>query len=314
MQIERNEIRVFTAVVEEGGFSRAAERLHISQSAVSQAVANLEHKLDTRLLLRKGRPRLTEAGKRLLSFAQTLVNEERRALADIQRIRTGALSTLNLAMNSVVSRVFGQGLMLEFCERNPLTRLKLDVAPSREIIYGVEEDRWELGFGPFQHHMPGDFVTTPFFTEQRVLVVHEAHPDHVALRQRPQDELARATLLTSYLDDATRRAGQEQRLRNQFASVWEVSNLELRLALAEAGKGVTYLSDRLLAQLSGYHLIDGLPISRFERQVGLYYKRHRALSEGARRFIAICERYFAGEATAAGRAPAEGVSADELPR
>jgi len=293
MQIERNEIRVFAAVVEEGGFSRAAERLHISQSAVSQAVANLEHKLDTRLLLRKGRQRLTEAGKRLFAFAQTLIDEEQRALADIQRIRTGALSTLNLAVNSVVSRVFGRPLLLEFCERNPLTRLKLDVAPSREIIYGVEEDRWELGFGPFQHNMPGDFVTTPFFTEARLLVVHEAHPEFEALKANAEVRLSAVTLLTSYLDDATRRRGQEQRLRNQFASVWEVSNLELRLALAEAGKGVTYLSNLLLDRLEGFHPIGGLEISRFEREVGLYYKRHRALSEGARRFIAICESHFA---------------------
>jgi DNA-binding transcriptional LysR family regulator len=294
MQIERNEIRVFAAVIEEGGFSRAAERLHISQSAVSQTVANLEHKLDTRLLLRKGRPRLTESGKRLFSFAQALINEEQRALADIQRIRTGALSTLNLAMNSVVSGVHGRALMLEFCERNPLTRLKLDVAPSREIIYGVAEDRWELGFGPFQHHMPGDFVTTPYFTEARRLVVHEGHPRYAALTEDPEAELSRVTLLTSYLDDATRRPGQEQRLRNQFASVWEVSNLELRLALAEAGKGVTYLSNLLLDRLDGFQPIDGLEISSFEREVGLYYKRHRALSEGARRFIAICDAYFAG--------------------
>jgi DNA-binding transcriptional LysR family regulator len=189
--------------------------------------------------------------------------------------------------------VYGRALMLEFCERNPLTRLKLDVAPSREIIYGVEEDRWELGFGPFQHNMPGHFVTTPFFTEARLLVVHEAHPQFESLKRDPESALPSATLLTSYLDDATRRPGQEQRLRNQFASVWEVSNLELRLALAEAGKGVTYLSNLLLDQLRGFHLIGGLEISRFEREVGLYYKRHRALSEGARRFIAICESHFA---------------------
>jgi LysR family transcriptional regulator, hydrogen peroxide-inducible genes activator len=297
MQIERNEIRVLVAVVEEGGFSRAAERLHISQSAVSQTVANLEHKLDTRLLLRSGRPRLTEAGKRLFAFAQSVIDDEQRALGDIQRIRTGALSTLNLGMNSVVSRVYGRALMLEFCERNPLTRLKLDVAPSRELIYGVEEDRWELGFGPFQQHMPGDFVTTRYFTEARLLVVHEAHPRFQELTaggDAAETELAAATLLTSYLDDASRRAGQEQRLRNQFASVWEISNLELRLALAQAGKGVTYLSNRLLDQLAGFQVIEGREISRFERDVGLYYKRHRALSEGARRFIAICERYFAG--------------------
>ena len=61
MQIERHEIRIFSAVVEEGGFSRAADRLNITQSAVSQAVANLEHKLDAQLLLRRNKPELTVA-------------------------------------------------------------------------------------------------------------------------------------------------------------------------------------------------------------------------------------------------------------
>ena len=50
MQIERHEIRVFSAVVEEGTFSRAAERLNVSQSAVSQTMANLGHKLDAVLI------------------------------------------------------------------------------------------------------------------------------------------------------------------------------------------------------------------------------------------------------------------------
>ena len=155
MQIERNEIRVFSAVVEEGGFSRAAERLNVSQSAVSQTIANLEHKLNAPLLLRGRKPTLTEAGIRLHSYAQNVIHEEALALEDIQQIKTGALSTLNLAMSSVINRFHGTQLMLEFCERNPLTRLKLDVAPSREIVAGVDEGRWELGFGPFQQQMPG---------------------------------------------------------------------------------------------------------------------------------------------------------------
>ena len=246
MQIERHEIRVFSAVVEAGGFSRAAERLNVSQSAVSQTVANLEHKLDAQLLVRGGKPKLTEAGKRLL---------------------------------------------LEFCERNPLTRLKLDVAPSRELIYGVDEDRWELGIGPFQTQMPGHFTVRPFFDETRLLVAHENHPRFEALMRAPEEELKSATLLTSYLDDATKRPGSE-RLRNQFASVWEVSHLELRLALGEAGKGVTYISDRLLADLEGYHPIAGLETSTIARVVGLFHKKHQALSEGAKRFIAICQNQF----------------------
>jgi DNA-binding transcriptional LysR family regulator len=296
MQIERHEIRIFSAVVEESGFSRAADRLNITQSAVSQAVANLEHKLDAQLLLRKNKPELTEAGKRLFSFTQSVIKQELHALDDIRQIKTGALSTLNLGMSSMFNRFFGKELLLEFCERNPLTRLKLDVAPSRELIYGVDEDRWELGIGPFQTQMPGHFLTTPFFEEKRQLVVHEKHPRFAALMRSPAGELTELTLLTSYLDDATKRPGSE-RLRNQFASVWEVSNLELRLALAEEGMGVTYLSDRLLDELGGFHAIADLDISTIDRVVGLFHKKHKALSEGAKRFLAICQRYFSSQST-----------------
>ena len=291
MQIERHEIRVFSAVVEEGGFSRAAERLGVSQSAVSQTIANLEHKLDARLLIRGSKPELTEAGKRLFSFTQMVIKQELDALEDIQQIRTGSLSTLNLGMSSMFNRFFGKELLLEFCERNPLTRLKLDVAPSRELIYGVDEDRWELGIGPFQTQMPGHFITAPFFAETRLLVAHENHPRFDALMHGAEGELKDLTLLTSYLDDVTKRPGSE-RLRNQFASVWEVSHLELRLALGEAGMGVTYMSDRLLDELDGYHAIGGLDISTIDRVVGVFHKKHRALSEGAKRFLAICQKHF----------------------
>jgi len=292
MQIERNEIRVLAAVVEEEGFSRAAERLNLSQSAVSQTIANLEHKLGTALLSRGRKPTLTEAGIRLFRFAETVLNEERLALDDLERIRSGALSTLNLAMSSLVNKLHGQRLLLTFCERNPLTRLKLDVAPSREIIYGVDEDRWELGFGPFQHQMPGHFETRPCFDETRVLVVHEAHPEFRRLKSEPLSMLAQTVLITSYLDEVTKRPGQE-RLRRLFGGIWEVSHLELRLALMEAGRGVTYISDRLLPALSGYHRIEGLDFATIGRTVGVYYKKHKPLSEAAKRFLAIVDADFA---------------------
>ena len=292
MQIERNEIRVLAAVVEEEGFSRAAERLNLSQSAVSQTIANLEHKLGTALLSRGRKPTLTEAGIRLFRFAETVLNEERLALDDLERIRSGALSTLNLAMSSLVNKLHGKRLLLTFCERNPLTRLKLDVAPSREIIYGVDEDRWELGFGPFQHQMPGHFEARPCFDETRVLVVHEAHPEFRRLESEPLSVLSQTILITSYLDEVAKRPGQE-RLRRLFGGIWEVSHLELRLALMEAGRGVTYISDRLLPDLRGYHRVSGLDFATIPRTVGVYYKKHRPLSEAAKRFLAIVDADFA---------------------
>src|SRR5688500_3321684 len=99
MHIERHELRCFHAVVDTGGFSRAAERLDLSQSAVSQAIANLQHRLGVPLLRRGNPPQLTEAGIRLLRFAESASSEERETLADISRIKTGATSTLSLALS-----------------------------------------------------------------------------------------------------------------------------------------------------------------------------------------------------------------------
>jgi len=287
MQVERNEIRCFQAVIEAGGFSRAAERLGLSQSAVSQTIANLEHRLGTVLLRRGQPPQLTEAGIRLLRFAETVLNEEREALADIAQIRSGALSTLSLALSPATNARFGVTVLRDFSERNPLTRFRVVVAPSREIVYGVSDGRWELGFGPFQHSMPEYFAFHPCFPEVRRLMIAADHPSREALRRDPEAALRTLPLITSYLDDSTPRAGAH-RLRNAFGSVWEVSHMDLRLALVAEGKGVTYVSDLVTSVPPELVAIEGLPFSSIERQVGVYYLKHQPLSQAGSRFLALC--------------------------
>lgn len=287
MQIERNELRCFHAVVEAGGFSRAAERLDLSQSAVSQAIANLEHRLGTLLLKRGNPPQLTEAGIRLLRFAETVINEERETLADIAQIRSGALSTLSLALSPAANSRFGLSLLREFSERNPLTRFKVVVAPSREIIYGVADGRWELGFGPLLHSMPEYFACHACFSETRQLMISRNHPSREALLRDPQATLRTLPLVTSFLDEIARRPSGD-RLRHAFASVWEVSHMDLRLALVAEGKGVTYVSDLAKDPPPELVPIEGLPFSRIQRQVGVYYRRHQPLSQAGARFLALC--------------------------
>jgi DNA-binding transcriptional LysR family regulator len=287
MQIERHEIRCFQAVIDAGGFSRAAERLDLSQSAVSQAIANLEHRLGAVLLRRGNPPQLTEAGIRMLRFAETVLNEERETLADIAQIKSGARSTLSLALSPAANARYGVALLKDFSERNPLTRFKVVVAPSREIVYGVSDGRWELGFGPFQHSMPEYFAFHPCFAETRHLMIAVDHPQRTELRRDPQAVLRTLPLVTSYLDDLARRPSGD-RLRNAFASVWEVSHMELRLALVAEGKGVTYVSDLVTPAPSGLAPIDGLPFSSIERQVGVYYLKHQPLSQAGVRFLALC--------------------------
>jgi DNA-binding transcriptional LysR family regulator len=280
-------MRCFQAVIEAGGFSRAAERLDLSQSAVSQAIANMEHRLGAMLLQRGTPPQLTEAGIRLMRFVEGTLNEERETLADIARIKSGELSTLSLAISPSANEYVGVSLLKEFCERNPLTRLQVVVAPSREIVYGVSEGRWELGFGPFPHNLPAQFALHTCFGETRRLMIACNHPSRAALFRDPSGTLRKLPLVTSYLDDSARRPSGE-RLRDAFGSVWEVSHMELRLALVADGKGVTYVSDLVQPPPAQLVPIEGLPFVNIERQVGAYCLKHQPLSQAGMRFLALC--------------------------
>ena len=244
--------------------------------------------MGTRLLRRGNPPQPTEAGIRLLRFAETTLNEEREALADIGQIKSGALSTLSLALSPSANSRMGVALLKEFCERNPLTRLKIVVAPSREIVHGVGEGRWELGFGPFHHNMPAHFALRPCFSETRRLMIARDHPARGALAHNAVGTMRELPLLTSFLDDSTRRPTGE-RLRDAFGSVWEVSHMELRLALVADGKGVTYVSDLVMSVPPQLVPVDGLPYSNIDRQVGAYHLKHQPVSQAGMRFLALCQ-------------------------
>jgi DNA-binding transcriptional LysR family regulator len=181
-------------------------------------------------------------------------------------------------------------LLQEFSERNPLTRLKVVVSPSREIVYGVAEGRWELGFGPLLHNMPEYFAFHPCFSEVRRLMIARDHPARAALQRDAASTLRTLPLVTSYLEESTRKRDSE-RLRNAFASVWEVSHMELRLALVAEGKGVTYVSD-LVEMPDELAPIEGLPFSSIERQVGVYYLKHQTLSQAGTRFLSLCREWW----------------------
>jgi DNA-binding transcriptional LysR family regulator len=118
-------------------------------------------------------------------------------------------------------------------------------------------------------------------------MIGAAHPSREALKRDPQTTLRTLPLITSYLRDATRQP-DGNRLRNSFGAIWEVSHMELRLALAAEGKGATYVSDLLSPVPSGLVPIEGLPFSSIERQVGLYYLKHQPLSQAGSRFLALC--------------------------
>jgi LysR family transcriptional regulator, benzoate and cis,cis-muconate-responsive activator of ben and cat genes len=298
MRLENSELRAFRAVVEQSGFKRAAERLHISQSAVSQAVAGLEAKLETPLILRGKELKLTDSGKRLFDYAVEILREEQRTLEDIAQLRQGQSEVLNLAMNASINYFYGERLLGTFYQHHPQTRLKLSDLPSRSIIYAVLSGAVDIGFGPFQSHMPA-FETVPLYRDSRHLVVSPRHPEYQAMISGDSSALKRTPLISAALDNPDLRPAIA-RLRDQFSTVWEVQSLRLRIHMVERGMGVAFMDRKLLLEhprCGDLQIMDDVSFGSIEREVGLFYRSGQILNRSGQRFVSLCEAFWAGEAT-----------------
>ncbi len=293
IHIENQEVRAFKTVYEESGFKKAANKLHVTQSAVSQAISNLEKKLDTILIERSNPLALTETGMRFLHYAELFLQEEAAVLTDIDNIRNGILSTLSLAISNTVSRLYANDLMGNYCHKNPLTRLKVDVMPSRQIISGVASDLWELGFGPFQKQMPDYFDVIPLFEDTRKLVVSSTHPQLLEFNNDPEASILKAPLIVSHLDDPDLRPALDK-LRDAFGTIWEVNDLTLRIKLISQGQGISYIDGKILNDnpaCENLVQLRSLPFSEIPLTFGLFCRRNSHLSTGAKQFIEICKAY-----------------------
>ena len=120
MSIDLKQLRYFLAVAEEKSFSRAAERLHISQPPLSQQIMKLESELGVRLFTRTTRSfELTVAGKALMSEAAELLAKMRMTIDTIRQIDRGEVGRLRVGI--VGSAMWGPipGLLEQFQSQYP---------------------------------------------------------------------------------------------------------------------------------------------------------------------------------------------------
>lgn len=293
MRLESAEITIFKAIVELGGFRRAAEELHITQSAVSQSLKQLEDKLAVKLIERGPPITVTHAGRRLLRYAHDLFHEQQSVLEDIERIREGDEERLSLALDSFINRLHAPELITAFCRDWPRVKLKVEELPSRSIIYAVLSGQCELGFGPFQTRMEA-FETLPLIEDKRILVISPNCPLYEKVISPSEITLSKLPLIVSSTDDPEQRPSISK-LRDQYLTVWEVTSLNLRLNLLERGLGVGYISESAFNQLPQSNNLVSLEqysSGSIYRQVGIYYKKGRDLSLAAKHFINICSDYW----------------------
>jgi DNA-binding transcriptional LysR family regulator len=291
--MDTRQLAAFCSVVERRSFSQAAERLGVTQPAVSLQVRALEKRLGTQLLDRSGRRvEPTEAGWQLYRGAQRMLALEDQLVAEVAASAEGELGgDLVLGASTGPAAVVVPVVLGEFQRLNPDVRVFLTVSDTHSVVERVAARELELGIvGASRRHRGVRFE--PFFSDEVILVCPPGHA--FSGRTVTLDELREAPLILmqegagvrQIVEDALRRQGV--RLRDLDVRL-ELGLQESVRRAVEEGYGVTFISRTAVeSELAAGRLaearVEGLEATR---QISLASATGRARTRVADAFVAF---------------------------
>jgi DNA-binding transcriptional LysR family regulator len=243
--MDTRQLAAFCAVVERRSFSQAAERLGVTQPAVSVQVRALEQRLGQRLIDRSGRRvEPTEAGKRLYRNAQRLLQLEQQLIEDVRGDGGQLTGSIAIGASTGPGAHLVPLLLCEFQRDHPDLRIALSIADTHAVIERVAERELELGIvGALRRHRTLDFE--PLVVDEIVLAVPPDHPAAGgeigldALREETIIVMQEGAGVRQVVDEELRRAGL--RLRGPETKL-ELGLQESVKSAVAAGYGVTFIS------------------------------------------------------------------------
>jgi DNA-binding transcriptional LysR family regulator len=295
--MDTRQLAAFCAVVERKSFSQAAERLGVTQPAVSLQIRSLEQRLGRQLLDRSGRRvEPTEAGLRLYASAQRLLQLEEQLLEELESDDEGSVSgTLELGASTGPGGSVVPVLLCEFQERNPDVRVRLTVSDTQTVVAQVADRELELGIvGAGRRHRGVTFE--PFFGDEVVLACPPGHAfagktiTLEQLRNEPLIVMQEGAGVRQVLEDELRKAGT--RLRDLDVRL-ELGLQESVRSAVLAGHGVTFISrlaiesDLAAGALATARVRDLDPV----REIFLARASGRSETRAARAFVAFAREH-----------------------
>ncbi len=290
--VEIRHLHYFMAVCEELHFTKAAEKLGISQPTLSQQIRVLEDELGMPLFDRIGKKIVvTEAGSLLFSYATemlTTLQNVKDAINDLQELQRGQIS-VGIMPSDLDYRI--TQLVIDFHQKFP--KVKLKILASIDIMRQVLENEVDMGIGT--NVEPDDrLVIIPLRREEYVLTVSQEHPlanqtaiTIAELKGLPMVMYPEGFFGREIVEEAVKKHGF------QLHSILETSSVTSIMNLVRANIGATVQPYHLIQQINdptlcSIRISDGAP----SRSLSIIYRVDRYVSQATTAFIKQIKEYF----------------------
>ena len=297
--MDTRQLAAFCAVVERKSFSQAAERLGVTQPAVSLQIRALEKRLGRQLLDRSGRRvEPTEAGLRLYRGAQRLLALEEQLVAEVGEDDAGELrGRLEIGSSTGPGGGILPLLLCEFQRRNPKVTVALSVFDTQTVVELVAERELELGVvGATPRHR--SVVYEPLFRDEVILACPPAHRfarrtvSLEELRSEPLILMQEGAGVRQVIDDALRKAGVRPR---DLDVKLELGLQESVRAAVQARYGVTFISRSAVGSDLAAGTLEAARVEGLEaaREISVVRAAGRAPTRAAEAFVELARSRLA---------------------
>ena len=293
MNITLRQLRAFVAVARLGRFARAAERLHVTQSALSMMVRELEAQLGVRLFDRHTRMvRLTEAGAEFLPVAEKTLADLESAVAQSRDLAALQRGRVSIATSTVLAGTLLPWAVGEFARRHAGVRCVVKDCAEPEIRQRVRMGDVDFGIGTTLDP-DSELLEVPLLEDRIAALVADRHP--LAARRSiswrelaayPLVLLATGSPLRTMVDRALVEAGVS------VAPAYEASFSSTVISMVAAGLGVAALPVNA-RQVSPKVKVHVRPLVRptVPRRVSLFLRRDIAPTPAAEAFQSFIQGY-----------------------
>lgn len=294
MNISLRQIRAFIAVASTGSFTEAARRMHLTQSAVSMVVRQLEEEMALPLFDRHGRGVTpTAAAMEFLPLAKRIQEDLERITSGARDIRTLQRGALRLGATQMLACTYIPEVLKTFETRYPHISGRITDTTVDDLVAMVKRGEVDIGIGP--ERRTDDDVRRDFLFEVPLrLICAQGHP-LAARNQVAWDEITDMrwiTYSTEFTHDLMSMLRRETPMEDGSRTL-DVRHLTTAIALAGRGLGITVAPDYVMpfAAPLGATTVELINPS-ISRRFFVYSLAERSLMPAAETFLALMREQF----------------------
>lgn len=290
MEQNLNLYQVFYEVAKCSSISVAAQKLYISQPAVSKSISKLELNLQTTLFHRSSRGvALTKEGDVLFKQVDLALSSIRKGEAFIRQSSTQDITELSIGVSTTLCKYVLLPALHKFMLDHPRVKLTISCQPTDETIKSIQAGSLSLGLIAITSAYP-DIAYLPLDEIQDIFVATKDYLNEFpSYDEHNTDFLNQASFILLNKENVSRKHVEDYLLTHSITlkNMIEVNNMDLSIEFARSGLGIACVIQNfvkediqkgILQEMKFHHKIP-------KRQIGLAYAKNQELSKSMKQFI-----------------------------